>query len=336
VFAKFIATRANNAIILTRRTAGVADATLNLAVANGTAAGITEVVTSTDTLTSRNTSTGIVRNLILRGGTLINKSGADLTISGVTLLAAGNTNATVDSTIGQKVVLAADATYAARINSAAESSGALTVDGDLDLASQPGFSIFDDAATAELVPNGNKLVLIDYLNGSLSGTFAGLPDGAAVVVTKGDVTNNFVIDYNDPAYSNKAVTLTSTNAAAGDNYDSWAIDNNIPGEPFDEDFDNDGISNGVEYALGKNPILSDTPAGVLLGNTITFTKGAEAITNADVSWTIQTSETLVAGSWIDEPSATQPAGDPSLTIAYTFGPPTPPKKFARLKVVQVP
>ncbi len=75
---------------------------------------------------------------------------------------------------------------------------------------------------------------------------------------------------------------------------------------------------------------------MLLGNTITFTKGADAIANGDVSWTIQTSETLVAGSWIDEPSATQPAGDPSLTIAYTFGPPTPPRKFARLKVVQVP
>jgi autotransporter-associated beta strand protein len=271
------------------------------------------------------------RNLILIGGTLVNKASSDLSISGVSVVVSGVSSTVLDSTPGQKVVLASDATYSARMNSANETSGKLTVDGELDLTAAPTFVILDDAATAELVPNGNKLVLIDYLNGSLAGTFTGLPDGAAVVVIKGDVTNNFVIDYNDPDYGNKAVTLTSTNAAAGNNYASWAIDNDIEGEPFDGDFDNDGISNGVEYALGKNPTASDTPAGVLSGNTITFTKGADAVTNGDVDWIIETSTTLATDSWT--PEAAVEVGN---TIAYSFTLGTPPKKFARLKVVQVP
>ncbi|MCU0778092.1 MAG: autotransporter-associated beta strand repeat-containing protein [Akkermansiaceae bacterium] len=318
-------------IVLTRLIYTLNDASLNIALANGAPSpGITAAATSGNTVTGGSST---VRNLILKGGTLINQTGADLSISGITITVSGITTTVVDSTPGQKVVLGSDVTYSARLNSFNGTSGALTVDGDLDLSASPAFAIFDDASgdATPLAP-GTKLYLMDYALGSLTGTFAGQPEGSTVNVTKGAVTNSFVIKYADDGGT--AVTLTVP--SAGDNFDTWATDNGIPGEPFDEDFDKDGISNGVEYALGKNPVVSDTPAGVLLGNTITFTKGADAIANGDVSWTIQTSETLVAGSWIDEPSATQPAGDPSLTIAYTFGPPTPPRKFARLKVVQVP
>jgi autotransporter-associated beta strand protein len=335
VFAKFVASRANNAIILTRRTAGTADATLNLAIANGSAAGITEVTTSTDTVTSRNSSTGIVRNLILRGGTLINKAGADLTISGVTMLAAGTTTTVVDSTSGQKVVLAADATYAARIHSFNGTSGALTVDGDLDLTASPAFSIFDDAPTdATALPGGSKLVLIDYQDGSLTGTFNGLADGATVSVTKGTVTNDFILDYDDPAYGGKAVTLTVP--ASGDNYATWATDNGISGEPFDEDFDNDGVSNGVEYALGLNPTVSSVPAGVVSngGLTITYVKGADAKANGDVTWSIETSTDLgVTDDWTVNTTLVTETVD---QISITFASGTPVRNFARLKVVKNP
>ena len=128
-------------------------------------------------------------------------------------------------------------------------------------------------------------------------------------------------------------TLTVlTGPIGGDTYADWAVANGIAAAAFDADFDNDGISNGVEYALGKDPKVSSQPAGSLAANTITFTKGAEAITNADVSWVIETSETLAADSWT--PVVTQAAGDTGLTIAFTFTPGTPVKKFARLKVVR--
>ena len=119
------------------------------------------------------------------------------------------------------------------------------------------------------------------------------------------------------------------------NYNSWANDpakGNIPGEPPDGDYDNDGISNLMEYALGKNPRVSSQPTGFLSGNSITFSKGPDAIANADVSWTIETSTTLAAGQWTAQVS--QPAGDPTATISYTYNPGTRAKSFARLKVTQ--
>ena len=119
------------------------------------------------------------------------------------------------------------------------------------------------------------------------------------------------------------------------NYASWAITNGIGGEPFDEDFNEDGITNGVAYALGLSPTASSQPAGVLSGNTITFTKGDDAIANADVSWIIETSETLMAGSWTDQ--VTHDPGDITEAISYDLNPvPGTPKKFARLKAVKVP
>lgn len=122
--------------------------------------------------------------------------------------------------------------------------------------------------------------------------------------------------------------------SAGGSYSTWATTNGITGQPFTGDFNSDGITNGVAYALGLSPTASSQPAGVFSGNTITFTKGADAITNADVTWIIETSETLGAGSWTAE--VTQAAGDATPTISYTFTPGTPVKKFARLKAVQVP
>ena len=119
------------------------------------------------------------------------------------------------------------------------------------------------------------------------------------------------------------------------NYASWANDpakGNIPGESPTGDFDHDGLTNLTEYALGKDPRTSSQPAGILSGNVITFTKGADAIANGDVSWVIETSTTLATGSWT--PQVTQPAGDPTATISYTLTPGSPAANFARLKITQ--
>jgi fibronectin-binding autotransporter adhesin len=329
-------------IVLTRITTGVNDGTLNVALANGTATGVTAAPTSANT--NANVVSNIVRTLKLQGGTLINKVGGNLAISGPTpplatgnnptvILVPGNTTAILDSTVGQTVNFT-DVAFSTRINSATPSAGTLQVDGDVVLSTST-LAVVDDAPTnAVAVAPGTKLVLIDYQDGSLTGTFTGLADGATVNVTKGSVTNAFVLDYNDPSFGGKAVTLTIPGSA--DNYASWATDNGITGQPFDGDFDNDGMDNGVEYALGKNPTLSDTPAGVAsnAGLTTTFTKGSDAKANGDVTWQIETSTDLgVTDDWtVNIPLVTDTAND----ISITFTPGSPAKNFARLKVVKVP
>ena len=332
----------STAIVLTRITPGVNDGTLNIALANGTTTGVTAAPTSANT--NGNVVSNINRTVKLQGGTLINKVGGNLAISGptpplaagnnpTTILIPGNTTAIVDSTAGQTVNFT-DVNFSTRINSATPSVGTLQVDGDVVLTTST-LTVFDDAPTNGVaLPGGTKLVLIDYQDGSLTGTFTGIADGDTVNVTKGAVTNAFVLDYNDPAFGGKAVTLTIPGSA--NNYASWATDNGITGQPFDEDFDNDGMDNGVEYALGKNPTVSDTPAGVVSngGLTTTFTKGADAKANGDVTWDIETSTDLgIADNWeVNNTLVTENADQ----ISITFTPSTPAKNFARLKVVKVP
>jgi fibronectin-binding autotransporter adhesin len=99
-----------------------------------------------------------------------------------------------------------------------------------------------------------------------------------------------------------------------------------------DDPDHDGLNNLVEYGLGKDPTVSSQPAGVLSGNVITYTKGADAIANGDVSWVIETSETLAPGSWT--PQVTHAPRDAAATISFTLTPGGPARNFVRLKVMQ--
>ncbi len=103
------------------------------------------------------------------------------------------------------------------------------------------------------------------------------------------------------------------------------------------DPDNDGLTNLMEYALGLDPRFSSGSPGVSSngGKTITYTKGAEAKVNLDVTYSIETSTTLgVAPSpWTEgtNPEVTQDAD--SISITFPVG---PTENFARLKVVQIP
>jgi len=170
---------------------------------------------------------------------------------------------------------------------------------------------------------------VDTLTGPYGSTFSvvGFSDAGSNKWTKVEGTQAWTLD-------ETTGTLTLAVGSSSD-YASWANDpskGNIPGEPTLGDFDNDGMSNFMEYALGKNPRVSSQPAGVLSGNVITFTKGADAIANGDVSWVIETSPSLATGSWT--PQVTQAAGNTALTIEYTLTPGSPAKNFARLKASQ--
>ena len=63
-------------------------------------------------------------------------------------------------------------------------------------------------------------------------------------------------------------------------------------------------------------------------------QGPDAIANGDVSWVIETSESLAAGSWT--PQVTQAVRDPAITISYTLTPNSPVTNFIRLRVTKAP
>ena len=257
--------------------------------------------------------TGTNRNLIL--STLTDNQNG-MTVSGPITLGTGGITVQGAANSGNfSIRLTGNNSYTGETHVV---SGVLMLSGDARINDFATVRI-DAGAVLHLDFAGTDLVSGLVLGGisQLDGTYGAIGSGAANESAFFEGTG--IIEVGTPA----------------DGFASWAAANGIPGELFNDDFSGDGISNGMAYALGLNPTESSHPVGVLSENTITFTKGTDAIANADVSWTIQVSETLDAESWSDE--VTQAAGNATPTISFDLDPtPGTPKKFARLKVVQVP
>ncbi|WP_035611528.1 autotransporter-associated beta strand repeat-containing protein [Haloferula sp. BvORR071] len=130
-----------------------------------------------------------------------------------------------------------------------------------------------------------------------------------------------------------AGTLTVGSVPTG-SYSTWATANGISGESASGDFDHDGLTNFVEYALGLNPTVSSQSPGTFAGGVITFTKGADAIANNDVVFEIEESRDLgIADPW--STMVTEGPSDNTPDISYNL-PTGQAREFARLKITQLP
>jgi autotransporter-associated beta strand protein len=126
--------------------------------------------------------------------------------------------------------------------------------------------------------------------------------------------------------------LTAT-AAAG--YASWASINGA-GANLNDDHDNDGVDNGVEYFLG-GPNGNTTGFTALPGVTntggilsVTWTKAGDYAGTYGNHFVVETSDSL-DGAWAVEASP----GNVTISgsnVTYTFPSPLGTKRFARLKV----
>jgi len=138
---------------------------------------------------------------------------------------------------------------------------------------------------------------------------------------------NGVFNQRDVGYDNLVISAGSVTpgTGGGDGFATWAAGFGIPGDPGYDGTDNDGIPALVEYALGLSPLIADGSPGTFDGNTISFTKGGEAVANGDVSYAIETSPDLVGWTTVT------PDINDATTISYSL-PAGQGPLFARLVV----
>lgn len=153
-------------------------------------------------------------------------------------------------------------------------------------------------------------------------------DGSLGNLTAGDTVYITIGDNNDPNNDSGVIDFQLERGPAI-GYGPWAITNSIlEGENGDDD--KDGIINLAEYALGLDPQMPDPAPGTFIGNTLTFSKGAEVKEAYDVEFKIETSTSLETNSWSDAA-----ATDTLDQISFTLPPSEPEGRlFARLKVIK--
>jgi hypothetical protein len=297
--------------------------TLTLIQDTGGAMGTANVNLEEAGILEATTVTGQVASNALihlqNGAAFRNTPGSDLTVNGTTLEVPAMSTAALAIGAPQHATFDGGSTFKFHYDSTSAVAGKLTVSGAVTLGANAVLSVVDDNGAPTELTVGQKLVLVDYAGGSLAGTFTGLADGAMFAVG----SQLFVIDYNDPAYAGKAVTLTVPEA---NTFAAWSAVN-AGGEDADGDYDKDGVPNAVEYLMGQTG-STFTPNPQAVNGKITWPKDALAM----ATWTVQTSSNLAAegqpGGWAN---TTVGVSDLGASIEFTL-PSGNPKVFARLKV----
>lgn len=324
-------------------------------VATGLGIGTGTVVTFGSTrqfsLGGTNSGTNILALQIpdgINGPTVLNKTGATTwsltgtnTYTGATNIAAGtlridgNQSAatgliTVASTAalggngisGAPVILQSGGGLTARISDWTGTAGMGYEDlsvASLDAASVPITLVIDTAGLVNFAETSKSFTILS--TGGITNFSAA---NVTIVVTGFAGTGTWSV-----AETTGSLVLSYTAPVIENNYSTWATDNGISGELASGDFDKDGLSNLLEYALGLNPTTSSVPAGTLDGSLLSFTKGTEAKANGDVTYEIEQSSDL--SEWV----VVVPHNSESLDISHTL-PSGQTKEFARLKITQLP
>ncbi len=289
--------------------------TIAAAISGGEA--LTKTGTGTLTLDGNNTYSGATT---VQNGTLGGK-GAAASILSVASGASVAPGASVGTFVCAGATFSSGSTLAVEINSSTDTADKLTASGAVNIT---GANVSFTEIGSGTIPTGTKLTILDYTGTTLTGTFTGYSEGATVTVG----ANSFTLSYAD---SNK-VTLTTLPGAG---YSSWAAANGAGAQTMDQDHDNDGVSNGIEYFLGGSGNTTGFTAMPAVVNTagtlsVTWTKSGDYAGVYGTDFVVQTSTSLANGSWTNEltPSPVTISGN---NVTYTF-PAGPVRKFVRLKV----
>ncbi len=266
-------------------------------------------------------------NIISGFGNLTKKGAGTLTLSGVNTYS-GNTIVNAGTlelaTTGQlKFVLGATS----GVNNSLTGSGTATLKGSF---------VIDTSAADSLSSGTWTLENVSTLTGAYDAAFSvsGFVDAGGNKWTKANGAKIYTFD---------ETTGILTLAPAG-GYSTWASANAPTGTASD-DYDKDGVSNGIEYVLGGLSSTNDLgklPAVSTSGGNFIFTFQRKQNTAADTTVKIDVSTTLV--SWpsvytVSTTTATSTAGvtvtdnlDGTDTVTLTLTQAPDVAKFARLEV----
>lgn len=245
---------------------------------------------------------------------------------------------TTGSFLAETIDFASGSFYKVKIDSGTGTADELDVLGAVDIT---GANVSFSEIGTGFIMSGTELFIVS--SGSLTGNFAGYPEGATVSIG----ANTFTIHY-----TSKTVSLISTTVAIP--YDTWAVLQGLDGSPgkdpaFDADPENDGLANGLEWVLGGDPLASDgsllnATATAVDGITLTFTREETSLGNVDLFVQYNTG---LDGVWTDVPvtksggsypngvtvSVNEAANPDAVTVTIPAANAAGGKLFSRLRAV---
>jgi autotransporter-associated beta strand protein len=271
----------------------------NVATINGTG-GLTKTTAGTLTISGSNTYSGattVTDGTLVLGATNVLPDSSAVSIGAATLNAA---TAGIEDAGTLAVTAAATINLAAGAQVEFDASNAISWPGTLNLTGTfvSGTSLkFGTSNTALTSIQLGKISATGFTGFGLtnSGYLTAIPDGFASWITG--------------TFTNGQVPLDKRGA--------------------NDDPDNDGISNLVEYAIaGQDPTVGNPVISTFSGGTLSFTKAAG--TNG-LTYAIQESTDLT--TWTEVTGGSYVNNEISSTISFTLTPGTPAKQFLRLQVL---
>ena len=314
---------------ITVSSGGVLSARAATTLNNVTLPGIGSVVFNND---DANTSLLTMSNdQTLTGDLTVQVGGSRM---GIATTALGAVNLSGNLTGGGGLVVASSGNIAN--NPTLFGTGLLTLSGNNTYTGDTTVNSGVLAVTGTSIPDTGKLVIndsgkVDLTNTeSVSTLFFGLIEQPLGSYSASSVPDGATIT---TASFTGSGTLTVGSPSGG--FSSWItqafVNGPVPAlqQGPNDDPDNDGISNLVEYAIaGQDPTVSNASIGSFNGTLLSFSKRLDA---SGLTYAIQDSTDLgIADTWAEVGSYTE---NTAITISCTLTPGAPVRNFLRLQVL---
>jgi len=267
---------------------------------------------------------GLTTALIKNGGAVIDTNSFDITIAQPLLTHPGATNASLTKIGDGTLTLSGVNQYSGNTT---VSAGTLTLENADDPSNaNPG----NDASSIRIASDA-----------TLNLTYTGTDKVAGLIIGGAPLADGVYGKSGSPApiIGIPQITSDGTLTVGQSGFAAWIsgsfANGTIPADQQgpNDDFDKDGISNLIEYAVaGQDPTVPNSTLGTFSSNHLSFAKRTDA---TGISYRIEESSDLGIGDeWQEVSGPTyQNLAD---VISYSLTPGSPARNFVRLRVTQAP